>query len=83
MELSKLCTYILYAWGKSSWLYLAFTTSDFDAFIVELNKRSIPFSDWPGTDGKITTRADSIKQVYIQDPEGYWIEVNSVDDPKD
>jgi catechol 2,3-dioxygenase-like lactoylglutathione lyase family enzyme len=46
--------------------------------IAQLKKEHIPFSDWPGEPNKITTRADGIQQVYFQDPDGYWIEVNSV-----
>ena len=41
-------------------------------------KMKITYSDWPGTPGKINVRADGIKQVFFQDPDGYWIEVNSV-----
>ncbi len=59
-------------------VHLALTTSDFESFITRLNAMEIVYSDWPGTFNKITIRADGIKQVYIQDPDGYWIEVNSV-----
>jgi lactoylglutathione lyase len=59
-------------------IHLALTTSNFDAFIETLNKENIPYSDWPGTLGKINIRADGIKQVFFQDPNGYWIEVNSI-----
>ena len=58
-------------------VHLALTTSHFDAFIAQLKKEHIPYSDWPGEPNKITTRADGIQQVYFQDPDGYWIEVNS------
>jgi lactoylglutathione lyase len=29
-----------------------------------------------GEERKMTTRLDGVKQVYFQDPDGYWIEVN-------
>ena len=58
-------------------VHLALTTPHFDALIAQLKKEHIPFSDWPGEPNKITTRADGIQQVYFQDPDGYWIEVNS------
>ena len=58
-------------------VHLALTTPHFDALIKQLQKEHIPFSDWPGEPNKITTRADGIQQVYFQDPDGYWIEVNS------
>jgi lactoylglutathione lyase len=59
-------------------VHFAMTTSDFDAFVGNLDKMNIEYSDWPGTLNKINIRADGIKQVYFQDPDGYWIEVNSV-----
>jgi lactoylglutathione lyase len=27
---------------------------------------------------KINIRADGVKQIFFQDPDGYWIEVNSI-----
>lgn len=59
-------------------VHLALTTSNFDGFINTLDKMNIVYSDWPGTPHKINIRADGIKQVFFQDPDGYWIEVNSV-----
>jgi lactoylglutathione lyase len=59
-------------------VHLALTTSNFDSFIKILANRNIAYSDWPGTPNKINIRADGIKQVFFQDPDGYWIEVNSV-----
>jgi len=59
-------------------VHLALTTSNFDSFIKTLDKMNIAYSDWPGTPNKINIRADGIKQVFFQDPDGYWIEVNSV-----
>ncbi|MBK7499022.1 MAG: VOC family protein [Ignavibacteriales bacterium] len=59
-------------------LHFALTTSDFDSFIKVLDEMKISYSDWPGTPQKINIRADGIKQIFFQDPDGYWIEVNSV-----
>ena len=59
-------------------VHLALTTSKFDSFINTLDKMNIAYSDWPGIPNKINIRADGIKQVFFQDPDGYWIEVNSV-----
>jgi lactoylglutathione lyase len=59
-------------------IHLALTTSDFDAFVKKLDQMKITYSDWPGADHKVNIRADGIKQIFFQDPDGYWIEVNSV-----
>lgn len=59
-------------------VHLALTTPRFNDFIKELKEKKVPFSDWPGESGKITVRPDNILQIYLQDPDGYWIEVNSV-----
>ena len=59
-------------------VHLALTTSDFSRFVKTLEKENIVYSDWPGTVNKINIRPDGIKQVFFQDPDGYWIEVNSV-----
>jgi lactoylglutathione lyase len=59
-------------------VHLALTTPDFDFFVKALNSAKMTYSDWPGTPDKINIRADGIKQIFFQDPDGYWIEVNSV-----
>ncbi len=60
-------------------VHLALNTSQFDLLIAKLKSMEIEYSDWPGNLNKINIRADGIKQVYFQDPDGYWIEVNSVE----
>lgn len=59
-------------------VHFALTTAKFDAFVKTLEAPNVIYSDWPGAQNKITKRADGIKQIYFQDPDGYWIEVNSV-----
>ena len=59
-------------------VHFALTTANFDAFVKTLETINVIYSDWPGAQNKITKRADGIKQIYFQDPDGYWIEVNSV-----
>ncbi|MDX1778587.1 MAG: VOC family protein [Thermodesulfobacteriota bacterium] len=58
-------------------VHLCLSTANLDAFIEHLNKKNIPFWDWPGKSGAITTRADGVKQIYIIDPEKNWIEINN------
>ena len=60
-------------------VHLALTTPNFEAVLKSLDKSGVLYSDWAGTTPrKINIRQDGIKQVYFQDPDGYWIEVNSV-----
>lgn len=58
-------------------LHLSFSTQNFDAFVKRLNVLNIAYSDWPGAIHSITKRADGVKQVYFQDPDGYWLEINN------
>jgi len=57
-------------------VHFALTTNDFNAFVEHLNRLEITYSDWKNTPDKSYIRKDGIKQVYFQDPDGYWIEVN-------
>ncbi len=59
-------------------VHLALKTPHFDAFVTKLDEMNISYSDWPGTHKNISIRADGIKQIFFQDVDGYWIEVNSV-----
>jgi catechol 2,3-dioxygenase-like lactoylglutathione lyase family enzyme len=59
-------------------IHLGLTTPNFDSFVKRLDILKITYSDWPGASHTITTRADGVKQIYFQDPDGYWIEVNNI-----
>ena len=60
-------------------LHLGLSTAHFDQFVKRLDALKIPYSDWPGKPNTVNIRADGIKQIFFQDPDGYWIEVNSVE----
>ena len=57
-------------------VHLALKLSDFDAFLSHLRSCNITHHNSKGIRDSITTRADGVRQVYFQDPDGYWIEVN-------
>ncbi|MEJ1222429.1 VOC family protein [Sediminicola sp. 1XM1-17] len=61
---------------KHKSMHLCLSTQKLDEFITHLNKNNIEYEDWPGTKSAITLRADGVKQIYLRDPEGYWIEIN-------
>ena len=56
--------------------HLCFSMENMDAFIQRLKDTNYPFESWPGEKGKVTIRVDGIRQIYIQDPDGTWIEIN-------
>lgn len=56
--------------------HLCFSIPDMAAFVQNMKARNYPFESWAGVKGEITNRVDGIKQIYIQDPDGYWIEIN-------
>jgi lactoylglutathione lyase len=58
-------------------VHMALTTPDFMGFVRRLQQTKTPYSDWEGAPQKIATRADGVLQLYFQDPDGYWIEINS------
>ncbi|GAK78007.1 VOC family protein [Nonlabens sp. Asnod3-H03] len=58
-------------------VHFALTTSEFENFVLRLKKLNIEYSDWLGTALKDYIRKDGIQQVYFQDPDAYWIEVNN------
>lgn len=59
-------------------VHLALTTPGFDGYVQSLEKAGVEYSDWEGNAGEIGVRADGTRQLYFQDVNGYWIEVNSV-----
>jgi lactoylglutathione lyase len=60
--------------------HLCFTVPSVDEFTARLTKLKVPFSNWQGESSKITTRVDGVKQIYFQDPDGYWLEINDAKD---
>ncbi|MGZ8536721.1 MAG: VOC family protein [Flavisolibacter sp.] len=59
-------------------VHFALTTPNFDAFVKALDRIKVEYYDWALTAHKLSIRPDGIKQIFFKDPDGYWIEVNSV-----
>jgi lactoylglutathione lyase len=59
----------------SRWDHLALACADMDAVISKLNARHVPWTDMDGRDVP-QVRSDGVKQIFVQDPDGYWIEIN-------
>jgi lactoylglutathione lyase len=56
--------------------HLCFSVQDMETFIENLGQQGVEYEDWPGNKNKINVRPDGIKQIYVRDPDGYWIEIN-------
>lgn len=56
--------------------HTCFSVASVDAFATLLKKNNIPWEDRDGAKLAITTRVDGVKQLWLQDPDGYWIEIN-------
>jgi catechol 2,3-dioxygenase-like lactoylglutathione lyase family enzyme len=62
---------------KNKSVHMAITTQKIDAFVDLLKSKDIYFENWFGKAKTVRVRADGVKQFYIRDPDGYWIEVNN------
>ena len=60
--------------GKNT--HLCLSVRDVNVFIRVLKQNNIDWEDWPGTPLAITTRVDGVHQIYLKDPDGYWLEIN-------
>ncbi len=56
--------------------HFSLSVNDLDAFIAFLDKKGVDYTNWPTTEKEISTRPDDVRQVYVKDPDGYWIEIN-------
>jgi lactoylglutathione lyase len=58
-------------------VHVAFTSDNLEPILQRLKDRQISWSDFAGTQGTVgTVRTDGVRQVFLRDPDGYWIEVN-------
>ncbi|MBB6274276.1 lactoylglutathione lyase [Pedobacter cryoconitis] len=56
--------------------HLCFSVASIADFIKVLDLEKIDYANWAGTAKAPTLRVDGIKQIYFQDPDGHWLEVN-------
>jgi len=57
-------------------IHLCFSVPSLDAFIHRLDGLNVKYVNWTGQPKIVTLRADGVHQIYFQDPDGFWIEVN-------
>lgn len=56
--------------------HMAFRVQDLPAFMAHLDATKVRYGAWKGEEKLTTLRPDGIKQVYLQDPDNFWLEVN-------
>jgi len=56
--------------------HFALATSSFDETVRQLADFGVALQDLSGMTGQASVRPDGVRQVYFQDPDGYWIEIN-------
>ena len=56
-------------------VHFAFRVASLDEFRGKLDRMGVTYRDLNGG-GKMSVRKDGVHQIYFQDPDGYWIEVN-------
>ncbi len=57
-------------------VHLCMSVSNFDGYVESLRTNGVDFEDWPGNPMVSNVRPDGVRQVYFQDPDGYWLELN-------
>ena len=58
-------------------VHFAFSVESLPEFIAHLEAQGVPYGDDDRRpNSKIRLRPDGIPQVYFQDPDGHWLEVN-------
>jgi lactoylglutathione lyase len=56
--------------------HLAFSVKDLSKFMAHLDKLGVRYGSWKGEAKQTTPRPDGVKQIYLQDPDNFWLEVN-------
>ena len=57
-------------------IHMAFSVPSMEAFTKHLDEMNVKYGNWAQNDKTPQLRPDKVKQVYLQDPDGYWIEIN-------
>ena len=57
-------------------IHLAFSVPSIAAFIKHLDEMNVKYGNWKQDLKTTQPRPDGVTQLYLQDPDGYWIEVN-------
>jgi lactoylglutathione lyase len=56
--------------------HVALASRDFEAALARLEQHGVTYVNLAHQPMNVTIRPDGVRQVYFQDPDGYWIEIN-------
>ena len=59
-------------------VHFALRVADLNAVITHLDQDKVSWSESDHNPHATQTRRDGVRQIYLQDPDGYWIEVNEL-----
>jgi lactoylglutathione lyase len=57
-------------------IHLSFSVPSLDDYMKHLDEMGVKYGDWNDRNKHTQMRPDGVKQIYFQDPDGYWVEVN-------
>ena len=60
--------------GKGLRKYIIFEGNN----IYNLTKNQVKYSNWIGNENQVQIIKDGYKQIFFQDPQGYWLEINNI-----
>lgn len=61
--------------ANPKWDHIALACDDMKAMIAGLEANGIAWADIEGKPAP-QIRADGVQQIFVQDPDGYWVEIN-------
>ncbi|WP_350286082.1 VOC family protein [uncultured Croceitalea sp.] len=62
---------------KDKDIHLCLSTQDLEGVIEHLMAKGVDFYDRSSSKGSVTVSSDGVQQIYLQDPDGYWVEINT------
>jgi lactoylglutathione lyase len=57
-------------------MHFAFSVTSLDVIRQRLDRVNVQYENGKGKVSEVRLRPDGVKQLYLQDPDGYWIEIN-------
>jgi catechol 2,3-dioxygenase-like lactoylglutathione lyase family enzyme len=56
--------------------HFALSAPDFEGVLEHFRTLGVAFSNMQGAVGEVNVRPDGMRAVFVQDPNGYWFEIN-------